>query len=117
MTIYREMGNEDFSLLEYLYNQLKWEQLATKKGIHRIIGTAEELRNLDQTLIDTASDIGRLNFKSNFEMDLDELTRKIDWYDAILLERIQQARHLRPDQVHVSQEWISMALSRIEGIP
>ena len=55
MTLYREMGDEDFSLLEYLYNQLKWEGLATKKDIHRIIGAAGELRNLDQTLIETAS--------------------------------------------------------------
>ena len=61
MTLYREMGDEDFSLLEYLYNQLKWEGLATKKDIHRIIGAAGELRNLDQALIETASDIGRLN--------------------------------------------------------
>ena len=77
MTLYREMGDEDFSLLEYLYNQIKWEGLATKRDIHRIIGAAGELRNLDQTLIETASDIGRLNFfKSNLERDVDELTRK-----------------------------------------
>ena len=64
MTLYRELGDEDFSLLEYLYSQLKWEGLATKKDIHRIIGAAGELRNLDQALIETASDIGRLNFLS-----------------------------------------------------
>ena len=54
MTLYREMGDEDFGLLEYLYNQLKWEGLATKKDIHRIIEAAGELRNLDQTLFETA---------------------------------------------------------------
>jgi hypothetical protein len=37
MTLYRELGDEDFHLLEYLYNQIKWEGLATKKDIHRII--------------------------------------------------------------------------------
>ena len=93
MTLYRELGDEDFSLLEYLYNQLKWEGLATKRDIHRIIGAAGELRNLDQALIETASDIGRLNFfKSNLEKDVDDLTKRIDEYDAILLERSQQAR-------------------------
>jgi hypothetical protein len=48
---------------------------------------------LDQTLLDTASYIGRLNFfKSNLESDIDELTKRIDEYDAILLERSQQTR-------------------------
>ena len=61
MTIYKEMGDEDFGLLEYLYNQLKWESLATKKDIHRIIEQAGELRNLDQALIEAAGDVGRLN--------------------------------------------------------
>ena len=37
MTLHREMGDEDFSLLEYLYNHLKCEGLATKRDIHRII--------------------------------------------------------------------------------
>jgi hypothetical protein len=48
---------------------------------------------MDQTLIETASDIGRLNFyKAKLERDLDELTRMIGDYDAMLLERSQQAR-------------------------
>ena len=61
MTLYWELGDEDFSLLEYLYSQLKWEGLATKKDIHRIVGAAGELRNLDQALIEAAADFGRLN--------------------------------------------------------
>ena len=64
ITLYREMEDSDFNLLVYLYSQLKWEGLATKKDIHSIIGTAGELRNLDQALIETASDIGRLNSSS-----------------------------------------------------
>ena len=92
-TMYKELGNYGLYFLNYLYNQLKWEGLTTKKDIRRIIGAAGELRNLDQALIETASDIGRLNFfKSNLERDLDELTRKMDKYDTILLERSQQAR-------------------------
>jgi hypothetical protein len=48
----------------------KIEGLTTKKNIHRIIGAVGELRNLDQTLIETASNIGRLNFfKSNLQKD------------------------------------------------
>ena len=31
LTLYREMGDEDFILLEYLYNQLKWEHLNKKR--------------------------------------------------------------------------------------
>ena len=93
MTPYLKMGDEDFSLLECLYNQIKWEGLATKRDIHRIIGAAGELGNLDQTLIETAGDIGRLNFfKSNLERDVDGLTKRIGDYDAMLLERSQQAR-------------------------
>ena len=54
--------------------------------------TAGKLRNLDQVIIETASDIDRLNFfKSNLEKDVDELTRKVDDYDAMLLERSRQA--------------------------
>ena len=48
---------------------------------------------MDQTLIETTSDIGRLNlYKSNLEQDLDDLSRIIDEYDEMLLERSQQAR-------------------------
>jgi hypothetical protein len=92
MAIYKEMGN-DIYLLEHLYLDLKNEGLCSKKDIFNIVQKAGELRNLDQALIETAADIGRLNFyKSNLEKDLDELTRKIDEYDTILLERSQQAR-------------------------
>ena len=93
MSIYKDLGDDGIYFLNYLYNQLNWAGLATKKDIHRIIGAAGELRNLDRTLLETASDIGRLNFfKSNLEMDVDELTRKIDEYDAVLLERDKQLR-------------------------
>jgi hypothetical protein len=48
---------------------------------------------MDQTLIETASDIGRLNsIRFHLERDVDEMTKRIDDYDAILLERSQQAR-------------------------
>ena len=93
MTLYREMGDEDFGLLEYLYNQLKWEGLATKKDIHRIIEQAGELRNLDQALIETAADIGRLN-STKFQpgKGCGRADKKDRHYDAILLERSRQAR-------------------------
>ena len=44
-TKYKELGNDGIDLLNYLYNQLKWEGLTTKEDIHRIIGTAGELGN------------------------------------------------------------------------
>ena len=55
-------GVDGIYLLNYLYRQMNWGDLATEKGIHRIIGPAGELGNLDQTLIETASEIGRLKF-------------------------------------------------------
>jgi hypothetical protein len=92
MTIYREM-EDDIYLLEYLYHELKSEGLATRKDIHRIIEQAGKLRSLDQTLMETAKDIGRLSSaKVHLEKDVDELTRNIDEYDAMFLERSQQAR-------------------------
>ena len=59
---YRKTGDEDFSLLEYLYSHLKWEGISTKKDIHRVVGAAGNLRNQDQAPIETASHMGRLNF-------------------------------------------------------
>jgi hypothetical protein len=62
--------------------------LPTNRDIHRIAGAAGELRNLDQALIETAADIGRLNsIKFHLERDLDGLTKRIEEYDAMLLER------------------------------
>jgi hypothetical protein len=93
MSMYKELGNDGIYFLNYLYNQLTRQGFANKKDIRRIIGVTGELGNLGRTLIETASDIGGLNyFKSNIERDVDELTRKIDDYDAILLERGRQAR-------------------------
>ena len=74
-------------------HQIKWEGLATKRDIHRIIGAAGDPRNLDHALIETAGDIGRLNsIKFQLERDVDELTRKVGDYDAILLERSKHYR-------------------------
>ena len=45
-------------------------------------------RNLDQTLIETAVDIGRLNsVKFQLKREVEELQKKVDHYDAILFER------------------------------
>ena len=76
-----------------LQSDLKVGGPCNQKDIHRIIEQAGELRNLDQALIETAADIGRLNsIKFQLERDVDELTRMIVDYDAILLERSRQAR-------------------------
>ena len=92
MTIYKAMG-DDIYLLEHLYLNLKNEGLCNKKDIINIVQKAGKLRNLDQDLIDVAADIGRLNFaKAHLEKDLDDLTKRIEEYDAMLLERSQQAR-------------------------
>lgn len=57
---------------------IKIEGLATKKDIHRILGAAGELGNLDQILIENAGVIGRPNFfKSNLERDADEITKSM----------------------------------------
>jgi len=45
--------------------------------------------------METASDIGRLNsVKFQLERDVDEMTRKVGDYDAILLEKSWQAEQL-----------------------
>ena len=61
MTLYREM-EDDIYLLEHLYFDLKSEGLFSKQDIFNIVQKAGKLRNLDQALIEAASDIGRLNF-------------------------------------------------------
>ena len=61
MTFYLETGDEDFGLLKYLYNQLKGETLQPKRT-DRIIEQSRE-RNLDQTVIETAIDIGSCTLK------------------------------------------------------
>jgi hypothetical protein len=89
-TIYKELGNDGIDLLNYLYNQLKWEGLATKRDIHRIIGAAGELRNLDQALLETAADIGRLNHvKFDLEREVEDLQKMRNHYDAMLFEKEQ----------------------------
>jgi hypothetical protein len=93
MTLYRELDDEDFGLLEYLYHQLKWEGLANKKDIFNVIQMEGKLKSLNCELYETAADIGRLNsVKSNLEKDVDDLTRKVDDYDTVLLKRSQQSR-------------------------
>ena len=93
MIIYREMGHKDFLLLEYLYHQLKWEGLATKQDIFNIVQMAGKLQSLNCELYETAEGIGRLNsVKFQLEREIDELQKKADHFDAILLERGQQAR-------------------------
>ena len=60
--------------------------------------------NLAQTLIEAAGDIGRLSFfRSNPEKDVDKITRKIDEYIEMLLERSQQARQLSGYRIDVYQ--------------
>lgn len=77
-------------MLECLYRRINLEGLATIKDIQRIIEQAGELRSLDQTLIETAGDIGRLNsVKFQLESDVEELQKKFDHYGSILLEREQ----------------------------
>jgi hypothetical protein len=92
MAIYKEMG-DDIYLLEHLYHELQNEGLANKQDIFNIVQMEGKLKSLNCELYETAGEIGRLNSaKFQLERDVDDLTRKIDDYDAILLERSQQAR-------------------------
>ena len=77
MTLYREMGDEDFSLLEYLYSQLKWEGLATKKDIFNIVQMAGKLKSLNCELYAVAEEIGRLNsVKFHLEGEIEKLQKR-----------------------------------------
>ena len=81
---------DDIYLLEHLYHDLKSEGLATKQDIFNIVQMAGKLKSLNCELYETAADIGRLNSaKFQLERDVDDLTRRIDDYDAMLLERSQ----------------------------
>ena len=95
-------------LLEYLYHDLKNEGLCNKIDIFNIIQMAGKLKSLNCELYEVAGEIGRLNsIKSNLERDLDDLTKRIGEYDAMLLERSQQARHLKVlSRVDVYPGWL-----------
>jgi hypothetical protein len=86
MTIYREM-EDDIYLLEHLYNDLKSEGLCTKQDIFNLIQMAGKLKSLNCELSEVASDIGRLNSaKSHLERETDELQKRLDHYDALLID-------------------------------
>ncbi len=77
MTLHRELEDNDFNLLVYLYRQLRHEGLANKNDILNIVQMEGKLKRLNSELYETAADIGRLNsIKFNLERDVDELTRK-----------------------------------------
>jgi hypothetical protein len=90
MTLYRELGDEDFLLLEYLYHQLKLEGLATKQGIFNIVQMEGKIKSLNCELYGTADEIGRLNSaRFQLEREIEELQKKADHFDALLIERGQ----------------------------
>ena len=90
MTLYRELGDEDFLLLEYLYHQLKWEGLATKQDIFNVVQMEGKIKSLNCELYQAAEDIGRLNsVKFHLEREVEELQKKADHYDALMFERGQ----------------------------
>ena len=62
-TLYRELGDNDFNLLVYLYRHLRHEGLANKNDILNIVQMEGKLKSLNSELYETAADIGRLNLK------------------------------------------------------
>jgi len=68
MTLYRELEDNDFNLLVYLYRQLRWEGLANKKDIFNIIQMEGNLKSLNCELYETAADIGGLN-STKFQLE------------------------------------------------
>ena len=77
MTLYRELDDNDFNLLVYLYRQLRQEGLANRNDILNIVQMEEKLKSFNSELYETAADIGRLNhLKSNLEREVDELQRR-----------------------------------------
>ena len=87
MTIYREM-EDDIYLLEHLYHDLKSEGLCTKEDIFNLVQMTGKLKSLNCELYAVADDIGRLNFvKVQLEKEVEELQKKADHYDSLLLEK------------------------------
>jgi hypothetical protein len=85
--MYRELGDEDIQLLAYLYKELKLYGLDNRNDISIIVQQGEKLKDLD----DIAGIIGRLNFtKMQLEMDVDDLMKRIDYYDSVLMEKYQE---------------------------
>ena len=96
MTLYWEM-EDDIYLLEHLYLDLKNEGLCNKQDIFNIAQMAGNLKSLNCELYETAEDIGRLNSaKFQLERDVEELQKKADHFDALLLERGQYQRLCLP---------------------
>ena len=87
--IYNEIGN-DIYLLEHLYHDLKIEGLANKQDIFNIVQMAGKLKGLNCELYAVAEDIGKLNSaKFQLEREIEELQKKLDHFDALLIERGQ----------------------------
>ena len=91
MAIYREMGDDDIELLVYLYKELQRHGLDNRSDISTLVQQEEKLKNLDKYLDETAGIVGKLNFtRVQLERDVDDLVRRIDHYDSVLMEQYQK---------------------------
>ena len=89
ITIYNEIGDGIY-LLEHLYHDLKIEGLGNKQDIFNIVRMTGKLRSLNCELYETAEEIGKLNSaKFQLEREVEELQKKVDHFDALMLERGQ----------------------------
>ncbi len=86
MAMYRELGDE-ISLLEWLYDNLKWYGLANKKDIYNILQQEDKLKNLDRELYETAGEIGRWNsLKMQLKKDVAELMEMLGHCKSVMKE-------------------------------
>ena len=91
MSIYRGMGGDDIQLLVYLYKELQRHGLDDRSDISNIIQQVEKIKDLDNDINEIANIIGRLNFtKMRLEEDVDDLIKRIDHYDLVLMEKYQK---------------------------
>lgn len=89
--MYRELGDNDIQLLAHLYKELKLHGLNNKNDISNIVQQGEKLKNLDKDINEIADIIGKLNFtKMQLERDVDDLMKRIDRYDSVLMEKYQK---------------------------
>ena len=91
LSLYRELGDNDIQLIKHLFKELKLHGLDNKNDISKIVRQGEKIKNIDNDINEIANIIGRLNFtKMRLEGDVDDLVKRIDHCDSVLMEKYQK---------------------------
>jgi superfamily I DNA and/or RNA helicase len=87
MNIYKELG-DDIYLLDHLFQEMRWEGIATKDKISRFTEMAGRLTRLDEEELKICEQIGKLSSKKfELEKEIDEALKELDQYSVSLREK------------------------------